>query len=80
MLRRRSRTSFPEPSPSIKNRKNDAPSQEPILGVGSAAVSRGRGSLYFKKGAHEEVAKIKKEGLDVRLVEVDDLLREQFKV
>jgi hypothetical protein len=43
-------------------------------------VSRGRGSLYFKKGAHEEVAKIKKEGLDVRLVEVDDLLREQFKV
>jgi len=37
-------------------------------------------AFSFSKGAHEEAARIKKEGLDVRLVEVDDLLHGKFKV
>jgi len=32
------------------------------------------------QGAHEEAARIKKERLDVRLVEMDDLLHGKFKV
>jgi hypothetical protein len=36
--------------------------------------------LSFSKGAHEEAARVKKEGLDIRLVEVDDLLHDKFKV
>jgi len=35
---------------------------------------------FFKGGAYEEAARVKKEGQDVRLVEVDDLLRGKFKV
>jgi hypothetical protein len=34
----------------------------------------------FMKGTYEEAARIKKEGLEVRLVEVDDLLHGKFKV
>jgi hypothetical protein len=37
-------------------------------------------AFSFSKGAHEEAARIKKEGLDVRLVEADDLLHGKFKV
>jgi DNA modification methylase len=37
-------------------------------------------AFSFSKGAREETARIKKEGLDVRLVEVDDLLHGKFKV
>jgi adenine specific DNA methylase Mod len=37
-------------------------------------------AFSFGKGACEEVARIKHEGLDVRLVEVDDLLHGKFKV
>jgi hypothetical protein len=32
------------------------------------------------KGAYEEAVRIKKEGLDVRLLEVNDLLHGKFKV
>ena len=35
---------------------------------------------FFKGGACEEAARVKKEGLDVRLVDEDDLLRGKFKV
>jgi len=37
-------------------------------------------AFSFTKGAHEEVAREKHKGLDVRLVEVDDLLHDKFKV
>jgi len=35
-------------------------------------------ALSFTKGAHEDAARTKKECLDVRLVEVDDLLHGKF--
>jgi hypothetical protein len=37
-------------------------------------------AFSFSKGAHEEAARIKKEGMDVRVVEVDDLLHGKFRV
>ena len=37
-------------------------------------------AFSFSRGAHEEAAREKHEGLDVRLVEVDDLLLGKFKV
>jgi len=37
-------------------------------------------AFSFSKGAHEEAAREKHEGLDVRLIEVDDLLHGKFKV
>lgn len=37
-------------------------------------------AFSFSKGSHEEAARVKKEGLEVRLVKLDDLLHDQFKV
>ena len=37
-------------------------------------------AFSFGKGAHEEAARSKQEGMDVRLIEVDDLLHGKFKV
>jgi hypothetical protein len=37
-------------------------------------------AFSFSKGAYEEAARIKKEGLEVRLVEVDELLHGKIKV
>jgi len=37
-------------------------------------------AFSFTRGAHEEVARVKKKGLDVQLVKVEDLLYGKIKI